>query len=387
MTAQVVRFEFSLFNGEAMASLDVFKILIVDDNPSIHEDFRKILLSGSCNSELDDLEQGLFGEKSTPTLVAPSYEICSALQGEEAVFKLRESVEQSAPFSMAFVDMRMPPGIDGIETIERMWDEYDQLQVVICTAYSDYSWQETISRLGLTDRLLILKKPFDTIEVCQLALALSVKAKLSNVARLKAEELRQMVAERTCELEEEIERRQLVESQLLERQSELANEVKLDGLTGVQNKKTITDRIFKLASQAQVLQVAFSILFVDIDHFKEVNDTYGHLAGDHVLREVASVIQDTLRSADAVGRFGGEEFVVALFDCPKNKASDVGTRINEAIRDLKIEYEGQIIPVTASVGTATSTATNSDSEELIEFADQALYKAKKNGRNRVEQYT
>ena len=112
------------------------------------------------------------------------------------------AIAEGKPFSVAFVDMRMPPGWDGVQTIKRIWELDPELQCVICTAYSDYSWEDILEQLGVNDRLLLLRKPFDSAEVCQLACALSEKWHLARRAHLKLEQLRGMVEEQTHHLAE-----------------------------------------------------------------------------------------------------------------------------------------------------------------------------------------
>ena len=183
------------------ASLTNNRILVVDDNPAIHEDFRKVL--GGTREPQSDLmtaEAALFGEEAAPA-VSANFEIDSAFQGQEALTKVERANAAGRPYAMAFVDVRMPPGWDGIETVLRIWKLYPELQVVICTAYSDYSWEEMIRRLGSSDNLVILKKPFDNVEVLQLACAFSNKWELNRRANLKLDELARMVADRTSELQ------------------------------------------------------------------------------------------------------------------------------------------------------------------------------------------
>ena len=154
------------------------RILIIDDNRAIHDDFRKILGSASdLPNKLSALEGSLFGaEVSHPRM--PVFQIDSAFQGQEGLDMIEKSLQENNPYAMAFVDVRMPPGWDGVETTSRIWQKYTDLQVVICTAYSDYSWEEMLKRLGYSDRLVILKKPFDNIEVSQLAISLTEKWRL-----------------------------------------------------------------------------------------------------------------------------------------------------------------------------------------------------------------
>jgi signal transduction histidine kinase len=178
------------------------RILIVDDNPAIHVDFRNILSPPQAQTgKLDNMEAALFGEVLTSKPQA-GFDVDSASQGQEGYAKVIEAAKSGRPYAMAFVDVRMPPGWDGIETVERIWAEYPYLQVVICTAYSDYSWDSIVKKLGHSDQLLILKKPFDNIEVMQLALALTEKWHLTHQARVHIEEVEKKVVERTRELQE-----------------------------------------------------------------------------------------------------------------------------------------------------------------------------------------
>ena len=177
------------------------RILIIDDNPSIHEDFRKILgpADAKLAQELDAEEAELFGD--TASASRPwSFQIDSAFQGQEGLEKVREAFAKGEPYAVAFVDVRMPPGWDGIETITRIWKEFSDLQIVICTAYSDYSWDEIAKSVGSTDQMLVLKKPFDNVEVLQMAHALTKKWQLTQIARRQMEELDVLVNQRTVEL-------------------------------------------------------------------------------------------------------------------------------------------------------------------------------------------
>jgi len=149
------------------------RILVIDDNQSIHEDFRKILSRPkAAGPELSAAEAALFGEP-LPAIELPEFQLDFAFQGQEGLNLIERSLREGRPYAMAFVDVRMPPGWDGIETTAKIWKAYPDLQVVICTAYSDYSWEEMLKILGYSDRLIILKKPFDNIEVVQLAISLT----------------------------------------------------------------------------------------------------------------------------------------------------------------------------------------------------------------------
>jgi signal transduction histidine kinase len=176
------------------------RILVVDDNPAIHQDFRKILARSGGFQELDAMESVLFGEPQAWSN-STHFSLDSAMNGEEAVRRVAEAMREGRPYAMAFVDIRMPPGIDGVETTLRLWREAPDLQVVLCSAYSDYSWEDLARKLGTSERLLILRKPFDNIEVRQMAHALSEKWELLRAHRQRQEDLELAVAERTRELE------------------------------------------------------------------------------------------------------------------------------------------------------------------------------------------
>lgn len=182
------------------------RILVIDDNQSIHEDFAKILtptIDPAATSALEAVEDALFGDAQDPKPARRTvFSMDSALQGKEGLEKVRAAVSDGKPYEMAFVDIRMPPGWDGVETTRRLWEVDPDLQIVICTAYSDYSWEEMIEHLGQSHRLLILKKPFDPVEVLQLANALSEKWELLRETKLNTAELENRVADRTRELEE-----------------------------------------------------------------------------------------------------------------------------------------------------------------------------------------
>jgi two-component system, NtrC family, sensor kinase len=158
------------------------RILLIDDNPSIHDDLRKILNPPPGPSALDAIEADLFGGE-LPAGDGPEFEIDSAFQGQEGLTLVHKAHDDDRPYAMAFVDVRMPPGWDGVETISRIWEKYPELQIVICTAYSDYSNDEMIGKLGGDDKLVILRKPFETNEIIELATRMTEKWRMRAEAR------------------------------------------------------------------------------------------------------------------------------------------------------------------------------------------------------------
>jgi len=197
------------------------RVLVVDDNQAVHDDFRKILAPRQTTKPgLEESERRLFGITAA-TSGMPPFEVDSAYQGAEAAILVQKAVEEARPYAMAFVDVRMPPGWDGVETTQKIWEIDPDLQVVLCTAYSDYSRSELFERIGHHDGLLVLKKPFDPVEASQLAYSLTEKWWLHQESCRKAEEWEQRVKERThqlrqtnCALAAEVAERKRTELQL-----------------------------------------------------------------------------------------------------------------------------------------------------------------------------
>ena len=197
------------------------RILVIDDNPAIHEDFRKILGGADLPDDLGGTELALFGATPSTPICRMTFEVDAAHQGQEGLEMVRLARAAGRPYAVAFVDVRMPQGWDGIETLARVWQEDPHVQAVICTAYSDYSWEEMLAALGLTDRLLVLKKPFDVVEVQQLACALTEKWTLAQQSQLTTDGLRRTAVEQTAalsraneELQAEVAERQYMEEML-----------------------------------------------------------------------------------------------------------------------------------------------------------------------------
>ena len=259
-----------------MSELSNRRILLIDDTPSIHVDFRKILTPTPVQTlELDEMEAALFGSevKSTRAL----FELDSAYGGQEGLGKLKEALQQNQPYALAFVDMRMPEGWDGAQTIEHLWQEDPRLQVVVCTAYSDYSWDELLDRLQAHDHLLILKKPFDNIEVQQMANTLLTKWDMTARASVQMSHLEHLVDRRTTQfkqaseaLQREIDERKQLESQLVQSEK-LASLGQL--AAGVAHE--INNPIGFISSNLGTLDGYFKQLQEMLDAYREAEEAIG----------------------------------------------------------------------------------------------------------------
>jgi EAL domain-containing protein (putative c-di-GMP-specific phosphodiesterase class I)/CheY-like chemotaxis protein len=174
------------------------RVLVIDDNTAIHDDFRKILSpSRLSEAALDEFESMLFGQSEQRSAQA-AFELDFATQGEQGVEMVRQARAANRSYAVAFVDVRMPPGMDGVDTTARIWQLDPDIQIVICTAYSDHTWEQILKKLGRSDRLVVLKKPFDNIEVLQLADTLTQRWQSASVMQRHLQMLQQVIADRAA---------------------------------------------------------------------------------------------------------------------------------------------------------------------------------------------
>jgi diguanylate cyclase len=347
------------------------RVLMIDDNPAIHEDYRKIL-TGCDDTQVSAAEAALFGEPQ-PKVSRPTFDVDSAMQGRDGVELARRALAEGRPYSVAFVDMRMPPGWDGLETIENLWQVDPDIQVVVCSAYSDYDWMELMARLGHSDKLIVIKKPFEPIEILQSASALSQKWQNARALRRHVEGLERVVTDRTRGLEAA--NRQL---------RHLASH---DSLTGLPNRLLLDDRITQAIAQANRQAHEFAVAVLDLDRFKLINDSLGHRAGDDLLCEVAVRLKAAIRTVDSIARLGGDEFVI-VFDGPMTRAEtlEMGKRLLK-VMELPMRLLGIDVHVSPSIGIALYPRDGTTIDTLLAHADAAMYYAKERGRNSVECYT
>ncbi len=345
------------------------RIIVIDDNPAIHQDFIKILTANKEENKADThiiaMEREIFGEPEKEEGL-PEFEIETASQGKEGVQKIKKALEEGRPYSLAFVDIRMPPGWDGIETIKHIWELDQTVQVVICTAYSDYTWEETIEQLGQRDNLLILKKPFDNIAVRQLACALTKKWQLAKEAKQYTSELEEKVHERT---------------------EKLKYQATHDLLTDLPNRVLLLEEIKNAIERSKKNNKLFSVLFFDLDRFKLINDSLSHEAGDEVLCAVAKRLKSAIREDDMVARLGGDEFVIIMKDIRNEE--DFIKLIDKllVVFDKPFRIKNHDIKLTTSIGVAVYPKDGKNFELLLRNADTAMYRAKELGANQFQFYT
>jgi diguanylate cyclase len=350
------------------------RILIIDDNASIHLDFRKVLgaqAEHSAQAALDVLEADLFGDAAVAA-ARPNFDIDSAYQGQEGVAMAEQALVDGRPYAMAFVDMRMPPGWDGLKTIERLWAADPDVQVVICSAHTDYDWTEVVERLGHSDRLLVLRKPAEPIEVLQCATALSRKWENDKLVKEHVLRLEEVITTRTRGLEAA--NRQL---------RHLATH---DALTGLPNRVLLDDRLQQAIAHADRDKRSFAVLVCDLDRFKLINDSLGHRAGDELLQEVARRLLTVVRTADTVARFGGDEFVLigtSIGDA--EDAAGLAARVMDALQP-PVRISTIDIHTSPSIGIAMYPDDGASMETLLAHADAAMYSAKQHGRGNFRRY-
>ncbi|MCI5165821.1 MAG: response regulator [Candidatus Electrothrix sp. GM3_4] len=216
----------------------VRRVLVIDDNAEIHNDIKKILQPATTSDDFDDLLSDLTG-KPVSKAYHSMIQVDSAFQGDEGIRMVRQARIEDRPYALAFVDMRIPPGLDGLQTIKKIQMEDDRLQYVIITAHSDYSWQDISNALTSKDSLLVIKKPFESIEIRQSASALIEKWHIAMerehilaALAMQRDLLEDKVKERTAELDQknvllqkEVEERKKAEKQIRQHRDLLEEEV------------------------------------------------------------------------------------------------------------------------------------------------------------------
>lgn len=341
------------------------KLLVADDDEAVLDAYRQIFNRVATSPEGDqlrNLKAKLFSGGSGGAGTARSspsgtlFEAHYRRDAEQAVTAVREAIEGKQPFSVVFLDMRMPPGRDGAWAAAQIRQLDAQVDIVIATAYSDVDPREITARVPPEDKLFYLQKPFHPHEVRQLALALGRK---------------------------------------WEAESRVRQLAYYDSLTGLPNRVLFLDRLGQTLELARRHNRVVALLFLDLDNFKRINDTLGHGIGDELLKTMAERLTQCLRTSDAISRaapegtaarLGGDEFTVLLSEINHpEEAAVVARRILEALGQPMRLATHEVI-VTPSIGIALFPQDGNDVESLLKSADLAMYFAKRIGPSLFQYY-
>lgn len=348
------------------------RILVIDDNRAIHEDFQKILGNvGGNGNGMTEMEASIFGD-SAKRAPMENFELDFASQGEEGLGQVQQALVAGRPYALAFVDVRMPPGWDGVETTFRIWEKDPDLQIVICTAYSDYSWDEMAAKIGQSDQLVILKKPFDTIEVLQLAQSLTHKWHLSAQLKEKLSGLEKLAAERTEELtatnqwlKSEIEDHKQAERerQLLELQLRQSQKLEAVGQLASGIAHEINTPIQYVADNTIFVRDSFQSIRMILDNHLELLQ---HAKANSLTPELVSRSEEILKTADL-------EFLSEQIPSAIKETLEGVDRVTKIVRAMKeFSHPGSKDKTAADLNHAIETTVSVAHNEWKYVAEMKL---------------
>ncbi len=346
------------------------RVLVVDDDPAVIGVYEQILQRQKGTREAGQTVEDLL-EMTQPAGVGDreiecidpatldSFEVVSASSGQDALEQVENSLQQSRPFAVAFIDVRMPPGWDGLETAQRIRELDDDIYIVFVTAYSDHSVDEM--QQVIQKNVLFVPKPFHVEMVRQIARNFCA-------SWMRERELRQS------------------QNRLEDYSRKMAERAQHDGLTGLYNRRYLDKQLELEVRRMRRGGHSLGVLMIDIDWFKRYNDQFGHVCGDNVLRMIATAIfEHANRPADFVARYGGEEFCVVLPNTDPAGTERVGELIRAAVEALKIpfgEREDRFLTVSCG-GICRVPLADDGAVSMMADADRNLYQAKEEGKNRV----
>lgn len=364
---------------EDVLNANRLRVLVLDDEEEILDLYKRILSSKRLQNRQDHLKGSTDGPGEMFGVGTNSLqfdvEVCQKAQ--EAVATTRKAIDEDRPFAVAFLDVRLPNGPDGVWAAEQIRDLDPYVNITMMTGYLDVNAMSIASHVPPPDKLLYLQKPINPQEIYQFAMALGSKWNVERQLRRICHELKMRVEERTEELTK-------VNEDLNEANRVLHRLTITDDLTKLYNKRYFNQEISDWVDYSQRYEIPLSLLMFDIDNFKNYNDTHGHLAGDKLLEQIGDAVRKSLRrqgdtpfsGIESGCRYGGEEFAIILPRTDFNGAAAVAER-------LRVQVEEET-PVTISIGVAQLGSEGAENgEDLIKKADNNLYKAKEEGRNRV----
>jgi diguanylate cyclase (GGDEF)-like protein len=302
---------------------------------------------------VDDHEDNV--EVLRARLEARGYEVEGATNGQEAL----DTVSRWCP-DLVLLDVMMPD-MDGLEVVKRLKADRNLpfIPVIMQTALDSTERMVAGLEAGADD---YVTKPINFQEL---------EARVRSLLRIK--KLQQEVADR--------------EKELSQMNDKLLHISMTDGLTGVDNRRALEQRLHEMFEHSLRLHEPIACVMCDIDHFKKVNDTYGHAAGDEVLKQFAEILKDAAREIDRVGRYGGEEFLLLLPGTVLDSAVTFAERVRQRVEENTFSFEGGTLKRTVSLGVASWPHPKIQGrEEMLKAADDALYVAKEMGRNRVVRF-
>ncbi len=351
------------------------RILIIDDEPGMHDSYRHCFAPRPANQDaLSAMAAELFGDEdgAEPAAeAAPEFRRTHVMQGVDGVSEIRKALAEGDPFSVAFIDIRMPPGIDGKETAKRIRALDPAINLVIVTGFSDFSPLEISRAAGPADKIFYIAKPFEVAEVTQMATALAKRWQVD----LDLAAAREMLALQVVTLEEQ-------SAELAANESHALHLANYDSLTDAPNRLAFLKALTERARGTEM----FATAMLDLDRFKIVNDTLGHLAGDDMIRSVYALLAKSVPEGAMVARLGGDEFGI-LFDTLGEEAAIM--TCERIVRDCSVSLKvfGHAVEASVSMGVVvTAAAPVSDPVHVLRRADLALNEAKRAGRGVVRAF-
>lgn len=373
-----------------------YRILLIDDNQSIHDDFKKILCESTSDKNFSEMERMLFNEApvTQDEFSKISFSLDSALSGEDGITLVKKSITEKTPYALVIIDVRMPGGIDGVETAKIIFEIEDRIHVIICSAFSDYDWKKMLKMIQHPDRWLILKKPFDVIEVRQMALSLCRKWALQCDMQGQLSEQTHQIQNTNKKLQEQVQA-------LQKAQKEIHQLAYYDSLTGLPNRFFFKELLIQSLHDADRNNTLVGLFFLDLDDFKKINDSMGHGAGDELLKQVTERLNAVFRKSDFVGRFkvapeqhlvtsarlGGDEFTVILRNFTEvDDLLVIANRVATIIGAKPYRIHNKDVTTSVSAGVSVYPQDAKEPNELIKCADIAMYQAKAQGKNKIALY-
>ncbi len=349
------------------------RILIVDDEPAMHDSYRRSFASTRSPGAggLNAMAVALWSDVGLRAAQEPAYALTHVYQGLEAVEEVEKARADGTPFAVAFIDIRMPPGIDGRETARRIRALDPNVAIVIVTGYSDFSPLEISKVAGPADKLFYIAKPFEVAEIQQTAAAL--------IARWGND---RALAEARAALARQVEQLKVQAAELAANESRAIHIATHDSLTEAPNRlafvRALAERVRRPGR--------FGCAMVDLDRFKLVNDTLGHLAGDALLREICAMLYQATPADAMIARLGGDEFGI-LFDTPGEEAAAMTCDRLVTACSTTLTVFGHPVQSGASAGLiVVEGAEDHDPTDVLRRADLALNDAKRAGRGVVRRF-